>query len=92
MSLVIMFVVATVNAPSWRRTMLIGVTVVLIAGLTGSRMSSAVLMVLLRSRARSRMLAVRGPDRELHAGAGLLMLALILFALTDNPIATPRIS
>jgi hypothetical protein len=31
------------------------------------------------------MLAVRGPDRELHAGAGLLVLALILFALTDNP-------
>jgi hypothetical protein len=26
MSLAIMFVVATVNAPSWRRTMLIGVT------------------------------------------------------------------
>ena len=46
-SLAVVFVVATINAPSWRRTMLIGVTVVAIAGLTGSRMSSAVLMVLL---------------------------------------------
>jgi O-antigen ligase len=208
-SLAIMFVVATINTPSWRRTLLIGVTVVLIAGLTGSRMSSAVLMVLLlcspslavslqwrvavallavlvllqlsqteafktrfffdpdasltdvltlspklntagRREAwpalmkacsdapvtghgvgssaqisesissggfgqphndylrtycdtglvgsilfwgfflvagvRSCMLAVKGPDRELHAGAGLLVLALILFALTDNPM------
>jgi hypothetical protein len=32
------------------------------------------------------MLAVRGQDRQLHAGAGLLVLALILFALTDNPM------
>jgi hypothetical protein len=46
-SLAVMFVVGTINATSWRRTMLIGVGVVLIAGLTGSRMSSAVLMVLL---------------------------------------------
>ena len=46
-SLAVMFVVATINAPSWRRTLLIGVAVVAIAGLTGSRMSSAVLMVLL---------------------------------------------
>jgi hypothetical protein len=46
-SLAVMFVVATINARSWRRTMAIGVSVVLIAGLTGSRMSSAVLMVLL---------------------------------------------
>jgi O-antigen ligase len=46
-SLAVMFVLATINAPSWRRTMLIGVTVVAIAGLTGSRMSSVVLMVLL---------------------------------------------
>jgi O-antigen ligase len=208
-SLAIMFVVATINAPSWRRTMLIGVTVVLIAGLTGSRMSSAVLMALLlcspslavslqwrvavallavllllqlsqteafktrfffdsdasltdvltlspklntagrreawpallqacsdapvtghgvgasaqisesvssggfgqphndylrtycdtglvgsilfwgfflAAGVRSCMLAVRAPDRQLHAGAGLLVLALILFALTDNPM------
>jgi O-antigen ligase len=35
---------------------------------------------------RSCMLAVRGQDRQLHAGAGLLVLALILFALTDNPM------
>jgi len=46
-SLAVMFVMTTVTAPSWRRTMLIGVTVVLIAGLTGSRMSSAVLLILL---------------------------------------------
>ena len=46
-SLAVMFVVATINAPSWRRTMLIGVSVVAIAALTGSRMSSAVLTVLL---------------------------------------------
>lgn len=46
-SLAVMFVVTTINARSWRRTMLIGVTVVLIAGLTGSRMSSLVLLVLL---------------------------------------------
>jgi O-antigen ligase len=46
-SLAIMFVVATINTRSWRHTMLIGVTIVLIAGLTGSRMSSAVLLVLL---------------------------------------------
>jgi O-antigen ligase len=46
-SLAVMFVLATINAPSWRRTMLIGVAVVAIAGLTGSRMSSAVLMILL---------------------------------------------
>ena len=42
-----MFVLATINAPSWRRTLLIGVAVVAIAGLTGSRMSSVVLMILL---------------------------------------------
>ena len=35
---------------------------------------------------RSCKLAVRGTDRHLHAGAGLLVLALILFAVTDNPI------
>jgi O-antigen ligase len=46
-SLAVLFVVATINAPSWRRTLLMGVTVVAIAGLTGSRMSSAVLTVLL---------------------------------------------
>jgi O-antigen ligase len=46
-SLTVMFVVATINARSWRRTMLIGVTVVLIAGLTGSRTSSAILVILL---------------------------------------------
>jgi Aldo/keto reductase family len=34
---------------------------------------------------RSAMLA-RGTDRRLHAAAGLLILAFILFALTDNPI------
>jgi O-antigen ligase len=208
-SLAIMFIVATANARSWRRTMLIGVTVVLIAGLTGSRMSSVVLLALLlcspslavslqwrvavgllavlllvqlsqtdafktrfffdsdatltdvltlspklntagRREAwpalieacsdapitghgvgsasqisesissggfgqphndylrtycetglagsilfwgfflavgvRSCRLAVRGQDRELHAGAGLLVLALLLFALTDNPM------
>jgi hypothetical protein len=38
------------------------------------------------------VLAVRGQDRELHADAGLLVFDLIPFALTDNPIATPRIS
>jgi hypothetical protein len=32
------------------------------------------------------MLAVRGRDRELHAGARLLVLALVLFALTHNPM------
>jgi O-antigen ligase len=46
-SLTVVFAVATVTARSWRRTMLIGVAVVLIAGLTGSRMSSAILMILL---------------------------------------------
>ena len=35
---------------------------------------------------RSVMLAVRGPDRQLHAAAGLLVLAFVLFALTDNPM------
>jgi hypothetical protein len=35
------------------------------------------------------MLAIRGTDRQLHDGAGLLVLALILFALTDNPTASP---
>jgi O-antigen ligase len=46
-SLAVMFVVATIRTRSWRQTMAIGVTVVAIAGLTGSRMSSAVLLVLL---------------------------------------------
>jgi hypothetical protein len=35
---------------------------------------------------RSAMLAARGTDRRLHAAAGLLILAFILFALTDNPM------
>jgi hypothetical protein len=35
---------------------------------------------------RSVRLAARGPDRQLHAAAGLLVLAFILFALTDNPM------
>jgi O-antigen ligase len=35
---------------------------------------------------RSARLAVRGPDRRLHAAAGLLVLAFALFALTDNPM------
>jgi O-antigen ligase len=35
---------------------------------------------------RSVRLAVRGTDRNLHAAAGLLVLAFVLFALTDNPM------
>jgi O-antigen ligase len=35
---------------------------------------------------RSARLAVRSTDRQLHAAAGLLVLAFILFALTDNPM------
>ena len=45
---------------------------------------------LLAARVRSVMLAVRAPDRQhhiqLHAGAGLLVMALVLFAVTDNPM------
>jgi hypothetical protein len=40
----------------------------------------------LAAAVRSLMLAVRGADRQLHAGAGLLVLALVLFAVTDNPL------
>jgi hypothetical protein len=31
-------------------------------------------------------LAARAPDRPLHAAAGLVVLAFLLFALTDNPM------
>jgi O-antigen ligase len=30
--------------------------------------------------------ALRGPDRRLHAAAGQLVIALLLFAITDNPL------
>jgi O-antigen ligase len=46
-SLAVIFVGATINARSWRRTILVGITVILIAVLTGSRMSAAVLTVML---------------------------------------------
>jgi O-antigen ligase len=46
-SLAVMFAVATSNTRSWRRTALLGVAVVLIAVMTGSRMSSLVLAILL---------------------------------------------
>ena len=35
---------------------------------------------------RSLTLAVRGTDRQLHAAAGLLVLAFAMFAMTDNPM------
>ena len=35
---------------------------------------------------RSVRLAARTPDRPLHAAAGLVVLAFLLFALTDNPM------
>jgi hypothetical protein len=46
-SLAVMFAVATANTRSWRRTALLGVAVALIAVMTGSRMSSLVLAMLL---------------------------------------------
>jgi O-antigen ligase len=46
-SLAILFVVATVHAPSWRRTAIIGVVTILIASATGSRTASVVLFSLL---------------------------------------------
>jgi hypothetical protein len=85
MSLAIVFVVATVNAPSWRRTMLIDVTVVLIAGLTGSRMSSAVLMVLLLY---SPLLAVSLQWRVAVA----LLAALLLLQLSQTEAFKPTSS
>jgi O-Antigen ligase len=35
---------------------------------------------------RSARLAARAPERPLHAAAGLVVLAFLLFALTDNPM------
>jgi O-antigen ligase len=46
-SLTVLFLVATINARSWRRTMLVGIAVLLVAGLTGSRASSVILVILL---------------------------------------------
>jgi O-antigen ligase len=45
-SLAVLFVVATSNASSWRRTMLIGAVVVTVAVITGSRTAAVVLLVL----------------------------------------------
>jgi O-antigen ligase len=46
-SLTVLFLVATINTRSWRRTMLVGLAVLLVAGLTGSRTSAAILLILL---------------------------------------------
>lgn len=46
-SLTVLFLVATINTRSWRRTLLVGGAVLLMAVLTGSRASAAILTILL---------------------------------------------
>jgi O-antigen ligase len=73
-SLAIIFVVATMHAPSWRRTAIVGVIAILIALITGGRMASAVLFALLLLTPSLR-LSVAWRAGIAAAGAGLLAVA-----------------
>jgi O-antigen ligase len=77
-SLAVMFAVTTANTRSWRRTALLGAAVALIAVMTGSRMSSLVLAILLLC---SPSLAVSLRWRVL--AAAVLVLLLVGFSQTQ---------
>jgi hypothetical protein len=73
-SLVVLFVGATLSSRSWGFTVLVGGTAVAIAIATGSRMASLVLLVMLLT---SPSLGLRWPGRLAIAGACVLLVVVI---------------
>jgi O-antigen ligase len=69
-SLAVLFVVATLDSPSWRRTTVLGLVALITAGAVGSRLSSAVLLVMLLT---SPSLGVRRGTRLVMAVACVLL-------------------
>jgi O-antigen ligase len=73
-SLAVLYVVATLNSPSWRRTTALGMVAVGTAASVGSRLSSAVLLIMLLT---SPSLRVRwGTRLAMAAGCILLVVAV----------------
>jgi O-antigen ligase len=82
-SLAVLFVVATLNSPSWRRTTVLGMVAVGTAAAVGSRLSSAVLLILLLT---SPSLRVRWRAR-LAMAAGCILLVV---AVSNTPAFRTR--
>jgi O-antigen ligase len=73
-SLAVLFVVATLNSPSWRRTTVLGMVALGTAAAVGSRLSSAVLLVILLT---SPSLGVRRGTRLAMAAACVLLVIAV---------------
>jgi hypothetical protein len=77
-SLVVLFIVATLHSTSWRFTIVVGAITLAIAIATGSRMSSLVLIVMLLT---SPSLGLRWQGRV--AIAAICVLLIVLFSQTE---------